>query len=198
MFLRVLLTIWQHWFRWWLGAEQVTSHYLNQCWYVLLTHVRVTRPQWVNLIGQGYDKSSWFIPLNPICYSATKITSCNDKISGEIPVERCHSTICYIQLYTIVGHSISHCVQLGSLQVGEVERGGYCSIHITYYLRACVLDVIRDRANIQCWKMMWNAYVDIIGNKQPRLNLRNCQSRNLSSYSGFQLRRFRMGSDLTE
>ena len=31
--LRVLLTIYQHWFCWWLGADQATSHYLNQCWF---------------------------------------------------------------------------------------------------------------------------------------------------------------------
>ena len=32
LFLVVQLTISQHWFRWWLGAGQMTSHYLNQCW----------------------------------------------------------------------------------------------------------------------------------------------------------------------
>ena len=32
LFLRVQLTIFQHWFRWWLGACQATSHYLNQWW----------------------------------------------------------------------------------------------------------------------------------------------------------------------
>ena len=32
LFLRVLLTIFQHWFWKWLGADQATSHYLNQCW----------------------------------------------------------------------------------------------------------------------------------------------------------------------
>ena len=31
-FIRVQLTISQHWFRWWLGADQATSHYLNQWW----------------------------------------------------------------------------------------------------------------------------------------------------------------------
>ena len=31
-FVRVQLTLNKHWFRWWLGAEQATSHYLNQCW----------------------------------------------------------------------------------------------------------------------------------------------------------------------
>ena len=32
VFLRVQLTIFQHWFRWWLGADQATSYYLNQWW----------------------------------------------------------------------------------------------------------------------------------------------------------------------
>ena len=32
LFLRVQLTIFQHWFRQWLGTDQVTSHYLNQWW----------------------------------------------------------------------------------------------------------------------------------------------------------------------
>ena len=31
VFLRVQLTIFQHWLQWWFGANQVTSHYLNQC-----------------------------------------------------------------------------------------------------------------------------------------------------------------------
>ena len=34
LFLRVHLTIAHHWFRWWLGADQATSHYLNQGWKV--------------------------------------------------------------------------------------------------------------------------------------------------------------------
>ena len=34
LFLRFELTIFQHWFRWWLGADQATSHYLNQWWLV--------------------------------------------------------------------------------------------------------------------------------------------------------------------
>ena len=32
LFPRVQLTIFQHWVRWWLGAGQATSHYLNQWW----------------------------------------------------------------------------------------------------------------------------------------------------------------------
>ena len=32
LFLRVQLTIVRHWFRWWLGTYQATSHYLKQWW----------------------------------------------------------------------------------------------------------------------------------------------------------------------
>ena len=41
-------TIDQHWFRWWIGAKQVASHYLNQRWSILLTHIGVTRPRLIN------------------------------------------------------------------------------------------------------------------------------------------------------
>ena len=34
LFPRVQLTIFQHWFRWWIGAVQATSHYLHQWWLV--------------------------------------------------------------------------------------------------------------------------------------------------------------------
>ena len=32
LFLRAQFTLTQHWFRWWLSAEQTKSHYLHQCW----------------------------------------------------------------------------------------------------------------------------------------------------------------------
>ena len=34
LFPRVQLTIFQHWFRQWLGADQATSHYMNQWWLI--------------------------------------------------------------------------------------------------------------------------------------------------------------------
>ena len=44
LFSRTQLTICQHWFRKWLGTEQVTSHFLNRlwayCWPSLLTHTQ--------------------------------------------------------------------------------------------------------------------------------------------------------------
>ena len=50
-FVWVQLTISKHWFRWWLGTEQVTSHYLNQCWPSSLTNICGTRERWVNAFG---------------------------------------------------------------------------------------------------------------------------------------------------
>ena len=45
LFPRVQLIILQHWFRWWLGAGQVTSHYLNQWW---LIHWRIYASRGLN------------------------------------------------------------------------------------------------------------------------------------------------------
>ena len=38
LFLRFALTILQYWFRKWLGADQATSHYLDQCWFYWHIH----------------------------------------------------------------------------------------------------------------------------------------------------------------
>ena len=48
LFLRAHLTIIKHWFRWWLGAEQATSHYLNQCLHSSLMHFCGTSGRWVS------------------------------------------------------------------------------------------------------------------------------------------------------
>ena len=42
-FPRVQLTIRQHWFRYWLGAGQATSYYVNQCWLSSPMHRNGTR-----------------------------------------------------------------------------------------------------------------------------------------------------------
>ena len=48
LFPRVQLTIRQHWFRLWLCVEQRTSHYLNQSWLDLLTHICGTKGRLFN------------------------------------------------------------------------------------------------------------------------------------------------------
>ena len=46
--LKFELTIFHHWFRWWLCADQATSHHLNQWMVSLLTLICIIRLQWVN------------------------------------------------------------------------------------------------------------------------------------------------------
>ena len=45
LFLWLNLKISQHWFRWWLGTEQVTNHYLSQWWPSSLLPYCVTMPE---------------------------------------------------------------------------------------------------------------------------------------------------------
>ena len=56
----VVLSICQHWFRWWLGTQRATSHYLNQYWPNLLTHICFTRPQWVKSLSPGQN---WMVAI---------------------------------------------------------------------------------------------------------------------------------------
>ena len=51
-----------HW--WWLGGEQATSRYLNQCWPSLPSHICVALPQWVS---HGLLTLSCTIPVGIFC-----------------------------------------------------------------------------------------------------------------------------------
>ena len=57
LFLRFQLTIFQHWLRLWLGADQATSHYLNQLWLdYRRIYICVSRPEWVKWVCA----SNWY------------------------------------------------------------------------------------------------------------------------------------------
>ena len=56
LFLRVKLTILQHWFRQWLGAVQATSHCLNQWWLVTDAYMRHSASMsLIKLLRYNYD-----------------------------------------------------------------------------------------------------------------------------------------------
>ena len=63
LFLGVQFTIFQHWFREWLGADQATSHYLNQWWlnyrriFASLGLIELTKP----LIFHWFSVWLWHI-----------------------------------------------------------------------------------------------------------------------------------------
>ena len=69
LLLMVQLTITQHWFRWLLGIEQVTSHYLNQCWLSSPTNICGTRRRGVKLSKRvpGDNNFSILIVLMNLC-----------------------------------------------------------------------------------------------------------------------------------
>ena len=52
LFLNYKLRESQHWFRWWLGIKQATSHDLNQWWLSSVTPYCVTRPKWIHCVQQ--------------------------------------------------------------------------------------------------------------------------------------------------
>ena len=71
MFLRVQLTIFQHWLRLWLGAGQATSHYLNQWWSVyrriyaslgLNELIQKVAPK-VRMLSNDFTLNVWFCDL---------------------------------------------------------------------------------------------------------------------------------------
>ena len=76
VFLRIQLTISHHWLRWWLGAEQATSHYLKQWWPISLMHImyealqgdELTHCVWVTLWGAtvllNFLSDNGFLPDN--------------------------------------------------------------------------------------------------------------------------------------
>ena len=53
LFLRFQITIFQHWFRYWLGAVQATSHYLKQWW---LVYWRIYASLGLNELRSGYEQ----------------------------------------------------------------------------------------------------------------------------------------------
>ena len=59
LFLRLQLTIFTHWFRYWLGGVQATSHYLNQWW---LAYWRIYASFGLNeLTGRTQDNFQWLL-----------------------------------------------------------------------------------------------------------------------------------------
>ena len=58
LFPRVQLTIFQHWFRYWLGAGQATSHYLNQWWLVY----------WRMYVSLGLNELNYAFDFVLVCF----------------------------------------------------------------------------------------------------------------------------------
>ena len=73
LFPRVQLTIFKHWFRWWLGAGQATSHFLNQWW---LVYWRMYASLGLNELTHVLHPHDWAIQ-----YHQPKSAACIDMLS---------------------------------------------------------------------------------------------------------------------
>ena len=82
LFPMVQVTIRLHLFRWCPGAFQAPSHYLNRWSPWLLTHICVTRPQWVKPHKSRVDwvmsnlKLTVLILSNQTCFAESEISCC--------------------------------------------------------------------------------------------------------------------------
>ena len=97
LFPRVQSTIFQHWFRSWLGAGQATNHYLNQWWLVYRRIYASLSPQWVNHFkfrnyGQEpvQDKSirNMMTSSNGSISALLALCAGNSPVPGEYPAQR--------------------------------------------------------------------------------------------------------------
>ena len=83
LFLMVQLIMIQVWFRWWIGAEEAISHYLNQWWPNSLTHICVIRPQWIKtMISNHWKPRVGIMPTRPgNIFTTTSGATKDDKVS---------------------------------------------------------------------------------------------------------------------
>ena len=99
LFLRVQLTIFQHWLGWWLGANQVTSHSLNQWWLVcwciytslslnelttFYSHSEISQDWWN---GKGCNQNTYWI-IYTMHTDHSIVGLCNDSISITVSLHR--------------------------------------------------------------------------------------------------------------
>ena len=112
-----------------IGNGQATSHYLNEWWYILLTHIYVTLPQWVKRFLWHYLKAAlyWLPPGNlwnptPCLPYSTFIITYN---------LACNLQFCWMvttgQLYPqqLRGRSVNHsCCQPGLKGASPQQHGG--------------------------------------------------------------------------
>ena len=66
----------QYRFRWWLGAEQVTSHNLDQWWPIPRTRIYITRPQCINSLWPS-DTIWWHGTWSTMALLSQTITGTN-------------------------------------------------------------------------------------------------------------------------
>ena len=82
--LRVQLTIFQHWFRWWLAAVKATSHYLNQ-WLLVYPDIgKSTGPRSSTGENSGGPMKTLSVPV----LLSSKKSCCMESLYGDYNVKK--------------------------------------------------------------------------------------------------------------
>ena len=89
LFLGFELTIFQHWFRWWLGADQATSHCLNQC---CLVHWRIYASLGLNKLTRLGRVTH--ICVGELCGRLVQIMACG--LNGTEPLSKPMLSYCQL------------------------------------------------------------------------------------------------------
>ena len=71
---RVLLTISQHWLRYWVGAQQATIHYLSRWWPSCFMQCGTTKAQWVIILRYTNPQIYWLFIFSIFIFSSIGLT----------------------------------------------------------------------------------------------------------------------------
>ena len=143
LFLRVQLTIFQHWFRQWLGAGQATSHYLNQWW---LVHWRIYASLGLDELSNDKDLYIWqslamcmfyhYFAYCPACRTTLVATRFRVAvICPIIQVPHCIRVFFYFVWFVFINHIFqfyyelcTYCNILGYLPIIKFKFCQLCSV----------------------------------------------------------------------
>ena len=156
-FLRVQLTIFQHWFRQWLGADQATSHYLNQWWLVY----------WRIYASLGLNELTDILLIKPLSHILLKrymtyITLCGVIRSRWLFINSSHPSAAYMRQRTgspLV--KIKACRQFGAKPLPEPMLA-YCQLdsweHVSVKFEYKFCHFHSRKCNWECHLPKWRPF----------------------------------------
>ena len=98
LLLGIQLTISQHWFWWWFGTKQLTSHYLNQCWPNPWMHICVTRGRWGNVTKTFLTKTFTFSNFAGMINHVHNSPHCTYNQFGKWPLQRSFRLVTFLNI----------------------------------------------------------------------------------------------------
>ena len=114
LFLSVQLTISQHWFRLWLGADQAASHYLDQWWLdcrPIYMYASLDAILWSKIMHEFYDIHD--IQLTSI---SRKMTSLSQRYKTKLVINRWYLGFALAKYFSVAGDIMLHATKFNISQ----------------------------------------------------------------------------------